>query len=63
MDADPLLRGSVPGGMLDPVRQRRDPSYQSSEEKRREGSRLYREEQQNMERERQFDRIGPPSDR
>jgi hypothetical protein len=40
-----------------------DPSYQSSEEKRREGSRLYREEQQNMERERQFDRIGPPSDR
>jgi hypothetical protein len=40
-----------------------DPSYQSPEEKRRERSRLYQEEQQNMERERQFDRIGPPSDR
>jgi hypothetical protein len=40
-----------------------DPSYQSPEERRREGSRLYKEEQQNLERERQFDRVGPPSDR
>jgi hypothetical protein len=40
-----------------------DPSYQSPEEKRREGSRLYQEEQRYMERERQFDRVGPPSDR
>ena len=35
-------------------------SYQSPEETRRERSRLYTEEQERMERERTFDRFGPP---
>jgi hypothetical protein len=58
-----LILGTVLAGCAIPFGNGGDPSYQSPEEKRRERSRLYQEEQQNMERERQFDRIGPPSDR
>ncbi len=59
-----LILGTVLAGCAIPFGNGGDSSsYQSPEEKRRERNRLYQEEQQNMERERQFDRIGPPSDR
>ena len=58
-----LILGMVLAGCAIPFGNGGDPSYQSSEESRRERNRLYQEQQQNMERERQFDRIGPPSDR
>jgi hypothetical protein len=59
-----LIVGSVLGGCAIPFGNGGDPSpsYQSPEETRRDRNRLYMEEQQRMERERQFDRIGP-SDR
>jgi hypothetical protein len=40
-----------------------EPTGRSPEETRRDRSRLYLEEQERMERERTFDRVGPPSDR
>jgi hypothetical protein len=39
------------------------PSSQSPEETRRERNRLYLEEQERMQRQNQFDRVGPPSER
>ena len=58
-----LILGMVLASCSFPLGDGGDPSYQSPQERRREGSRRYQEEQQQMERERQFDRIGPPSDR
>jgi hypothetical protein len=58
-----LILGTTLAGCTIPFGNGGDPSYQSSEERRRDGSRLYMEEQQQMERGRQFDRVGPPSDR
>jgi hypothetical protein len=58
-----LILGAVLAGCTIPFGNGGDPSYQSPEERRRERSRLYQEEQQKMERERQFDRVGPPSER
>jgi hypothetical protein len=58
-----LIVGAALAGCSFPFGNGGDPSYQSPEEKRREGSRLYQEEQRYLERERQFDRVGPPSDR
>jgi hypothetical protein len=57
-----LVAWAVLGGCAIPFGNGGDPSYQSSQETRRERSRLYREEQERMERERTFDRFGPPSD-
>ena len=51
------------GGCAIPFGNGGDPSYQAPEETRRERSRLYTEEQERKERERTFDRFGPPSDR
>jgi hypothetical protein len=39
------------------------PSGQSPQETRRERNRLFQEEQERMQRQSQFDRVGPPSDR
>jgi len=39
------------------------PSGQSPQETRRERNRLFLEEQERTERQNQFDRVGPPSDR
>ena len=39
------------------------PSGESPQETRRERNRLYLEEQERMQRQNQFDRVGPPSDR
>jgi hypothetical protein len=58
-----LILGTGLTGCTIPFGNGGDPSYQSPEETRRDRNRLYQEEQQNMERARQFDRIGPPSDR
>jgi hypothetical protein len=58
-----LVPALVLAGCTIPFGNGGDPSYQSPEERRREGSRLYQEEQRYMERERQFERVGPPPDR
>jgi hypothetical protein len=58
-----LIAAGALGGCSIPFGDGGGSSYQPSEETRRERNRLYQEEQQNMERLRQFDRIGPPSDR
>jgi len=57
-----LVAWAVLGGCAIPFGNGGDPSYQSPQETRRERSRLYGEEQERMERERTFDRFGPPSD-
>jgi hypothetical protein len=57
-----LVAWVVLGGCAIPFGNGGDPSYQSPEETRRERRRLYTEEQERMERERTFDRFGPPSD-
>jgi hypothetical protein len=57
-----LVAWLVLGGCAIPFGNGGDPSYQSPQETRQERSRLYREEQERMERERTFDRFGPPSD-
>jgi hypothetical protein len=57
-----LVAWVVLGGCAIPFGNGGDPSYQSPQETRRERGRLYREEQERMERERTFDRFGPPSD-
>jgi hypothetical protein len=57
-----LVAGLALDGCAIPFGNGGDPSYQSPQETRRERSRLYTEEQERMERERTFDRFGPPSD-
>jgi hypothetical protein len=52
----------VLGGCAIPFGNGGDPSYQSPQETRQERRRLYTEEQERMERERTFDRVGPPTD-
>ena len=57
-----LTLGSVLGGCTIPFGNGGEPTSQSPEETRRERNRLYMEEQERMERSRQFERVGP-SDR
>ena len=57
-----LVAWVVLGGCAIPFGNGGDSSYQSPQETRQDRSRLYREEQERKERERTFDRFGPPAD-
>jgi hypothetical protein len=60
-----LILGITLAGCTIPFGNGGDPatSGQTPQETRRERSRLYQQEQERYQREMQFDRIGPPSDR
>jgi hypothetical protein len=54
-----LAVGLVLGGCAIPFGNGTEPTDRPAEERRRDRNRLYLEEQERMERERMFDRVGP----
>lgn len=58
-----LAAGLLLGACAIPFGDGGAPSSQSPEERRRDQNRLYLEEQEAIERQRTFERVGPPPDR